>query len=135
MKPKILVVDNPEGCDNFRKDLLPRVQERWDVTFATSAKEAFQLLQQGQTSVVVCGICLPDIDCISLSHEINSAFPKVQVVLNGASKNGHSCGMSRQDFIQTPAIGFISEAQEEPEMIEQIEIAIHAKGMKDTGFF
>lgn len=135
MKPVVLVVDTPDGIRVFRETIEPQVSEMWDILFASSAKESFDILQGRAITVVVFNICLNEIDPVSYAHQICKNWPRVQVIFDGSRKSEKKCRLSRQEFLKSPAFDMVGETEEAPEVVERIQIAIQAKRMKDTGFY
>jgi DNA-binding NtrC family response regulator len=134
-KPKVLILDTPDGIKEIQENWIDQIGERWEVIFSTSAKESFDIMQSREISVLVVSLCIKELDPVSLSHMISKEWPKVQVILNGSNKSPEKCKMTRQDFISSSAFDFVGEEQAEPEIMERIQVAIQARRMKDTGFY
>jgi DNA-binding NtrC family response regulator len=130
-RPKVLVIDTPEYIGGLEKTVARDVAEKWELIFATEPKQAFDILQGNNISVVLCGIGLPGINCLSLAEEIAKYFSRVNVILNGASTRQR---IARKEFVQSKAFDIVTE-EEDYNIVESIEVALAARRIQDTDQF
>ena len=130
-KPKVLIIDTPEYICGLQETVAHDVAEKCELIFTTEPKQAFDILQDNNIAVVLCGIGLPGINCLSLAEEIAKYFGRVNVILNGASRRQ---GIARKEFVQSKAFDIVTE-HENYDIVESIEVALAARRIQDTDRF
>ena len=88
-KNRILFVDDEKRILNGLKRLLYHENDRWELEFVTSGREALKRMQEKRMDLVVTDIHMPDIDGIDLLRKIKRDHPTVlRIGLSGtADKN------------------------------------------------
>lgn len=78
VKPKILIIDDEEFVRHFLSDFL---SDKYECLLASSAKEAFDLLEKEDFALVLSDISLPDESGIQVAKIVRERFPEVVVVM------------------------------------------------------
>lgn len=78
-KPYVLVIDDDPDIASLVGQILS--QEGWDVTEASSAEEAFSVLQKHEWDAVVCDVRLGGADGFSVLRKFKEELPATRVVL------------------------------------------------------
>lgn len=86
MTCRILFVDDePHMLSSLRRMLFP-LQDRWEMLFASSGKEALQLLEAQAVDVVVSDLKMPGIDGVELLETLRATHPDTaRIILSGYS--------------------------------------------------
>ena len=75
---RILVVDDETGIITVLKEMLLR--RGYEVLTAASGNEAMEKLSVGGVDLVVTDIVMPDVDGLELIANIQSVYPKINVI-------------------------------------------------------
>ena len=88
MKKRILFVDDEPEVLNGLKRMLRGMRHEWDISFATSGREALELFDDGPGfDVVVSDMRMPGMDGAQLLEEVKKRRPgAVRIVLSGHSE-------------------------------------------------
>jgi len=83
-KKQILFVDDEENILTGLKRIVRSMRDEWDASFATSAQEALQVMDQQEIDVLVTDMRMPMMDGAQLLSEVSSEYPHViRILLSG----------------------------------------------------
>ena len=84
MKSRALFVDDEPLVLSGLRRMLRSLRHDWDMSFANSGKEALEILEDGDFSVVISDMRMPEMDGASLLNEVAARHPAVaRLVLSG----------------------------------------------------
>lgn len=102
-KPRLLVIDDEESVCNFLSDFLSK---EYECLTATSADEAFKILEEEKFAIILSDINLPDKNGIELARKIKEETPDtVVVMISGKADLESAINAIRAgafDYIQKP---------------------------------
>jgi len=97
--PSILFVDDEENILKSLKRLLN--DEDWTCYFATSGKEALELLEQHEIDLILADVVMPEMDGIQLLTEVKRRFPwMIRIFLTGFAKQENVTRALTEGFTQ-----------------------------------
>lgn len=112
----ILFVDDEINLLQGLKRMLYPQRNIWDMMFASSGKEALQILNQHTCDIIVTDMRMPEMDGIALLEEVIKKFPNtIRFILSGQS--------SKSDFIK--AIGPSHQFLSKPIEAESLKAAVN----------
>lgn len=79
---KLLIVDDDTNIQRLYKEELE--EEGYDVTIATTGKDALELFQKETFDIVTLDILMPDIDGISLLRKMKEQKPDIPIIMSTA---------------------------------------------------
>lgn len=79
---KLLIVDDDTNIQRLYKEELE--EEGYDVTIATTGKDALELFQKETFDIVTLDILMPDIDGISLLRKMKDQKPDIPIIMSTA---------------------------------------------------
>jgi len=83
-KKQILFVDDEENVLTGLKRIVRSMRDEWDASFAMSAQEALQIMDQQTIDVLVTDMRMPMMDGAQLLSEVSSEYPHViRILLSG----------------------------------------------------
>lgn len=87
MKKRMLFVDDEKKILKGIERALDDMEDKWHIEFATSGKEALDILGSKEFDVVVTDIRMPGMDGDQLLSEVKKRFPRiVRIVLTGTTE-------------------------------------------------
>jgi HD-like signal output (HDOD) protein len=112
----LFVDDEPNVLSGLRRMMRP-MRHEWDMTFATSGREALDVLGNGPNDlVVVTDLLMPGMDGVELLREIKRCRPQaVRIILSGHASTQirlESLGVTHQFFTKPCEPKVLSEAIE-----------------------
>lgn len=115
MKKKIIFVDDEIRVLDGLRRMLRLYQDKWDMSFALTAKEALDMMSQTPCDVIVSDIRMPGMDGTELLKRVKADFPTtVRFVLSGQS--------DQETWIR--AAGFAHQFLSKPCSAERLEESI-----------
>ena len=113
-KEKILVTDDDQS---IREVLFDMVQLfGYECKVASNAEEALKLLKEGDFSVIISDIKMPEIDGIFLTKQVKENFPEIDVMI----MTGYDTDYTFKDVIKAGASDFVTK----PFSVDEIEAKI-----------
>jgi len=109
---KILVVDDEENIRFLYKEELG--DEGYEVTLASSGKEALELLESGKPDLITLDIKMPEIDGIETLRRIKEIDEKIPVILCTAY------GQYKQDFSSWASDAYVVKSADLQELKDTI---------------
>jgi putative nucleotidyltransferase with HDIG domain len=83
-KRRILFVDDEPMVLKGLQRTLRKMRAEWEMTFASSSKEALDILDSGSFDVIVSDLRMPEMDGMQLLTEVKSKHPQVvRIILSG----------------------------------------------------
>ncbi len=83
-KRRILFVDDEPMVLKGLQRTLRKMRDEWEMTFASSSKEALDILGSGPYDVIVSDLRMPEMDGAQLLAEVKSKHPEVvRIILSG----------------------------------------------------
>ena len=83
-KKRILFVDDEPMVLKGLQRTLRKMRSEWDMVFASSGKEALEILDQQALDVIVSDLKMPEMDGTRLLTEVKNRFPNVvRIILSG----------------------------------------------------
>jgi HD-like signal output (HDOD) protein len=83
-KRRILFVDDEPMVLKGLQRTLRKMRAEWEMTFASSSKEALDILDSGSFDVIVSDLRMPEMDGTQLLAEVKSKHPQVvRIILSG----------------------------------------------------
>jgi len=110
---KILVVDDEENIRFLYKEELG--DEGYEVTLASSGKEALELLESGKPDLITLDIKMPEIDGIETLRRIKEIDEKIPVILCTAY------GQYKQDFSSWASDAYVVKSADLQELKDTIK--------------
>lgn len=87
MTTRILFVDDDQFIRKALRRLLMSSRKDWDVEFAKSGKNALELLETQEFSVIVSDMRMPGMDGAELLTRVAASYPKmIRIILSGQSE-------------------------------------------------
>ncbi|WP_265823684.1 response regulator [Geovibrio ferrireducens] len=87
-KYRLLFVDDEPNVLQGLKRMLFKMKDQWDMHFASSGKEALEILEKSRIQVIITDMLMPGMNGLELLKEVCSTYPKVfRVVLSGHSEH------------------------------------------------
>ncbi len=87
-KYRLLFVDDEPNVLQGLKRMLFKMKDQWDMHFASSGKEALEILGKSRIQVIITDMLMPGMNGLELLKEVCSTYPKVfRVVLSGHSEH------------------------------------------------
>jgi len=112
-KTRILVVDDEQEVGTFFRHLL---KEQYDVTIASSGREALQRIQERLYDVALLDLKLPDSDGITLLRAIKNRHPQCEVII----MTGYSTVKTANKAVKLGAFAYIEKPFEEINFLEEL---------------
>jgi len=132
-KPSVLFVDDEENVLRGLNRLLRSQRSKWDMRFASSGKQALEMMAQSPADVVVSDMRMPGMDGSELLGQIQKSHPKsIRIVLSGYAE--------RESILKTigPSHRYLAKPIAEDVLISTIENAlklrqyIHKDSVQET---
>ena len=83
-KRRILFVDDEPMVLKGLQRTLRKMRDEWEMTFASSSKEALDILGAEPYDVIVSDLRMPEMDGVQLLAEVKSKHPEVvRIILSG----------------------------------------------------
>ena len=84
IKKRILFVDDEPLVLNGLQRTLRKMRDVWDITFVSSAGEAFEILEHNSMDVIISDMKMPEMDGSQLLAEVKQRHPHiVRLILSG----------------------------------------------------
>ena len=104
---KAIIVDDEEMIRKGIKNVIQWASLGIDeVHIASSAKEAFEKMQNIKFNIMITDICMPEMDGLTLVKEVNEINPELKIiVLTGFDNFEYAqkcCKMNVNDFLLKP---------------------------------
>jgi putative nucleotidyltransferase with HDIG domain len=120
---RVLFVDDEPRILRGLKRMLLRQVDSWDMSFATSAAEALELLERERFDVIISDMRMPRMDGARLLGEVQARYPyMVRIILSGNSD---------MDMIMRsvkPAHRFLAKPCDSPALVEVLNQAAMLSG-------
>ena len=124
MKPVILFVDDEVAVLDGLCRQLRRQRELWDLRFASSGREALELLAAGPVDVVVTDVRMPDVDGLTLLRTARARHPEVaRMVLSGY------CEPAEERQVYQVAHRVLPKPCEHKRLVEALEQAVGMRAL------
>lgn len=108
MPARILFVDDEPAVLDSLADVLRKERKRWDMSFASSAREALEVLAASAFDIVVTDMRMPGMDGAQLLSRVKTAHPSItRIVLSGHADRDavtRAIGVAHQ-FLSKPCDG------------------------------
>lgn len=84
VKKRILFADDEPLVLKGLQRTLRKMRSEWDMVFASSGKEALEILDQQAMDVIVSDLKMPEMDGMQLLTEVKTRYPHmVRIILSG----------------------------------------------------